>query len=126
MESVGDTILHLSKVMDIYRQHKNVFINSQEEAISQMFALLSDAFAEMSINIEKDFNHVDVSKALEIEEQINHKRNDLRKQHVDDLKEKKYKHKIGSIYTDMFSICERIGDYIINVSEAIQEYQETD
>ena len=126
MESVGDTILHLAKVMDTYRQHKNVFIDSQEKAISQMFDLLSDAFAEMNINIEKDFNHVDVTKAIEIEEKINHKRNDLRKQHVDDLKEKKYKHKLGSIYTDMFSICERIGDYIINVSEAIQEYQETD
>jgi len=126
MESVGDAILHLSKVLDTYRQHKNVFISSQEKAISDMFDLLNDAFAEMNINIEKDFSQVDVSKAIEIEEKINQKRNELRKQHVDDLKEKKYKHKIGSIYTDMFSVCERIGDYIINVSEAIQEYQETE
>lgn len=126
MESIGDAIFHLSKIMDTYHQNKNIFIDSQEEAISQMFNLLKEAFIEMNVNIEKDFNHVDVSKAINIEERINHKRNDLRKQHVNDLKEKKYKHKIGSIYSDMFSVCERIGDFIINVSEAIQEYQKTD
>ena len=38
---------------------------------------------------------------------------------------RKYKHKVRSFYSDMFSIIERIGDYIINVSEAIKEYRDT-
>ena len=126
MESVGDTILHLSKVMDNYRQHKSTFIESQQNNITDLFILLEKALKEMNVNIGKSFDTVDVNKALKIEEEINKKRNQLRKQHVDDLKEKKYKHKIGSIYSDMFSVSERIGDYIINVSEAILEYQETD
>jgi phosphate:Na+ symporter len=85
---------------------------------------VNDAFAEMNANIEKDFIEVKVDKAISIEDSINQKRNALRQQHFEDLKEKKYKHKVGSFYRDMYSINERIGDYIINVSEAIEEYQE--
>ncbi|MBC8319808.1 MAG: hypothetical protein H8E34_03695 [Bacteroidetes bacterium] len=33
---------------------------------------------------------------------------------------------ISSFYSDIFSISERIGDFIINVSEAIEEYQKTE
>lgn len=44
---------------------------------------------------------------------------------VEVVKGRKYKHKVGSFYSDMFSIIERIGDYIINVSEAIKEYRDT-
>jgi len=126
MESVGDAILHLSKIMDTYRQHKSVFIESQQDAITEMYALLNKALKEMTLNIGANFDVADIDKAIKIEKAINKKRDLLRKQHVDDLKAKKYKHKIGSIYSDMFSVSERIGDYVINVSEAILEYQETD
>ena len=44
---------------------------------------------------------------------------------VEVVKGRKYKHKVGSFYSDMFSIIERIGDYIINVSETIKEYRDT-
>ena len=78
----------------------------------------------MNLNLEKDFGDMDIEYAYSIENMINEKRNLLRQQHVEDLREKKYKHKIGTFYSDMFSINERIGDYIINVSEAIKEYQD--
>jgi len=126
MESVGDAVYQLSKVMETYRQHKSTFIEHQENAINNMFDLLKEAFTEMSSNLDKNFKDVNAENAISIEKRINEKRNQLRKQHVEDLKEKKYKHKIGTIYSDMYSVCERIGDYIINVSEAIQEYQETE
>jgi phosphate:Na+ symporter len=89
-----------------------------------MYQLVLKAFKEMHHNLSLEFNEVDIEKANHIEHQINKKRNALRKQHVEDLKEKKYKHKTGTYYSDMFSITEKIGDYIINVSEAIEEYQE--
>ena len=79
----------------------------------------------MNKNLAKEFSQVSIENASMIEKMINDKRNLLRQQHVEDLKEKKYKHKIGSYYSDLFSINEKIGDYIINVSEAINEYQKT-
>jgi phosphate:Na+ symporter len=124
MESVGDSIYQLSLVYDNYRQSKSKFTDHQKAALNDMYQLVLKAFKEMHHNLSIEFNEVDIEKANHIEHQINKKRNALRKQHVEDLKEKKYKHKTGTYYSDMFSITEKIGDYIINVSEAIEEYQE--
>lgn len=125
MESVGDAVYELSKVIDIYRKSKSSFTTFQTEEIKKMFSLVNQAFTLMNKNIELEFNEVDISGAMAIERKINETRNKLREQHVEDLKAKKYKYKIGSIYRDIYSINERIGDYIINVSEAISEYQES-
>jgi phosphate:Na+ symporter len=125
MESVGDVIYQLSKFIDNYYQSKSRFTEHQTESINDMFILLQQAFIEMNHNLETGFKDVDISQAFRIEKEINETRDMLRQQHVEDLKEKKYKHKIGAFYSDMFYACERIGDYIVNVSEAMQEYQET-
>ncbi len=87
--------------------------------------LIEKAFTAMNKNLATDFSTVNIAKAKKLEEEINAKRDELGRQHVEDLKNKKYKHKLGSFYSDMFSMNEKIGDYIINVSEAIYEYQET-
>jgi phosphate:Na+ symporter len=124
MESVGDAIYQLSKVIDNAQQSKLKFTEHQKRALKEMFDLVKMAFKEMNLNIEKEYNTVSIKNAYDIENKINDKRNQMRQQHVEDLKEKRYKHKTGTVYSDMFSIDERIGDYIINVSEAIKEYKE--
>jgi len=126
MESVGDAIYQLSKIIDSSNQNKSMFTEEQTNALSDMFSIIKEAFGEMNINLETSFNDVDITRAYDLEKQINEKRNQLRQQHVEDLKAKKYKHKTGSLYSDMFSVNERIGDYIINVSEAFYEYQEAE
>lgn len=124
MESVADAIYQLSLVFDNYKQSKAQFTDFQIGSLNEMYELIDLAFEEMHRNLDQDYSDADISGATEIEKKINKKRNMLRKQHVEDLKEKKYKHKTGTFYSDMFSVTEKIGDYIINVSEAIEEYQE--
>jgi phosphate:Na+ symporter len=126
MESVGDAIYQLSLVFDNYNQSKSEFTDFQVNSLNEMYSLIMIAFGEMQYNLNKEIKDVDITKALEIELQINEKRNELRTQHFEDLKEKKYKHKTGTFYSDMFSITEKIGDYIINVSEAIEEFKDKD
>lgn len=123
MESVADAIYQLSKVIDNSRQNKSKFTQHQNNSIMEMFELIKHAFTEMNINLDNSFSDMNIEGAQNIEKQINEKRNQLRQQHIEDLKEKKYKHKTGTFYSDIFSINERIGDYIINVSEAIEEFQ---
>jgi len=126
MESVGDAIFHLSKIIDGSNQNKSKLTEEQLKALTEMFGLVSEAFSEMNNNLEKGFSEVNVTRAFDLERMINEKRDNMRQQHIEDLKAKKYKHKIGALYIDMFSVYERIGDYIINVSEAFKEYQEAD
>ncbi|MCT4602928.1 MAG: Na/Pi cotransporter family protein, partial [Marinifilum sp.] len=59
-----------------------------------------------------------------IEREINDYRTALKTEHLANVEEKKYKYQAGIIYNDMFSECEKIGDYCINVSEAINEIKE--
>ena len=125
MESIGDAIFHLSKIIEDYRQHKSRFNNEQMASLGRMNELVREAFAEMNLNLSKGFSEVNTDRAYKLEKEINQMRDKMRQQHVEDLKAKKYKHKIGSIYVDIFSGYERIGDYIINVSEAYREYQVT-
>lgn len=124
MESVGDAVYQLSLVYNNYHNSKSEFTDFQRKSLNEMFVLLDQAIQEMHKNLDQEYDDVDTKAATGIENKINKKRNQLRRQHVEDLKEKKYKHKTGTFYSDLFSISEKIGDYIINVSEAIEEYQE--
>ncbi len=125
MESIGDVIFAMSKVVDRIKEKKIKLNQQQDQFLNELFELILQAFVEMNRSLEKGFSDVNTDKAYLLETMINEKRDQIRQQHVEDLKEKKYKHKTGAYYGDLFSLGERIGDYILNVSEAFKEYEET-
>ena len=53
------------------------------------------------------------------EQEINHYRDLLRSRHLDALKLGVYDFAIGNAYSSLYALYEKLGDYIINVSEAI-------
>ena len=126
MESIADVVYSMARTIDAARQTKNGFTSQQKESVLLMFSHLKRAFQIMNENLEQGFKEVNTEDAYLIEQEINRERDRLRHQHVEDLKERRYKLKIGALYSDMFSLSERVGDYIINVTEAIKEYQEMD
>ena len=79
---------------------------------------------EMINNLDLGYQYINVEHALDLENQINIKRNQLKKEHLENVELNKYNYQTGIIYSDMYSECEKIGDYIINVSEAIGEVNE--
>jgi phosphate:Na+ symporter len=89
-----------------------------------MFTLVSEALAEMIQNLEKGYKLIDINKALDIEEEINQYRNKLKKEHLKSIEKKDYSYQTGIIYNDLFSESEKLADYVINVSEAIDEINE--
>lgn len=121
LESNADVIYQVSSVIDQNIQRKIVIPEEQIFLLKELWALVSESFEEMNANLEQSLWSVDPEKALAIEKQINTKRNELRIKHFEDLKAKNYKHKVGVFYTDIFSLSEKIGDYVINVTEAIEE-----
>lgn len=121
LESNADVIYQVSSVIDQNIQRKIVIPEEQILLLKELWALVSKSFEEMNANLEQSLWSVDPEKALTIENQINTKRNELRIKHFEDLKAKNYKHKVGVFYTDIFSLSEKIGDYVINVTEAIEE-----
>lgn len=121
LESNADVVYQISRVIDQNYQQKIRFPEDQIKLLNELWAMVKQSFEEMNSNLEQSLWSVDPEKAHTIENQINAKRNELRIRHFEDLKAKKYKHKVGVFYTDVFSLSEKIGDYVINVTEAIEE-----
>lgn len=121
LESNADVVYQISRVIDQNYQQKIRFPEDQIKLLNELWDMVKQSFEEMNSNLEQSLWSVDPEKAHTIENQINAKRNELRIRHFEDLKAKKYKHKVGVFYTDVFSLSEKIGDYVINVTEAIEE-----
>ncbi len=124
IESIGDSTLNIAKAMKRKREQKAWFPQELRDNINKMFALVDDALDIMHENTKKEFNDVKIKKAWEAERDINDYRTLLKTEHLANVEENKYKYQAGIIYNDMFSECEKIGDFCINVSEALNEIKE--
>jgi len=60
-----------------------------------------------------------VIEAIKAEREINQLRNELRTSYLEQAEKGKYKFQSGIMYNDIFSSCEKVGDHIINVTEAV-------
>jgi len=121
LESNADVIYQISRVIDQNRRRNIIIPEEQVLLLKELWSQVEESFKEMNHNLSQSLWSVKPEKAHAIEKQINEKRNELRIKHFEDLKAKKYKHKVGVYYTDVFSLSEKIGDYVINVTEAIEE-----
>jgi phosphate:Na+ symporter len=65
------------------------------------------------------YDDVTVTKASDKEEDINRFRNKLRKENVSKLGTEGYNANSAMIFTNLFSSLEKIGDHLINISEAV-------
>lgn len=121
IESIGDSCYNLAKTLARKRDKKIKFPSSLDENIIQIMDLVKKAFAEMHKNLDSGYKNINITQAQEIEEKINHFRTKLKKSHLKSVEKKEYSYQAGIIYNDLFCENEKLGDYIINVSEAIEE-----
>lgn len=77
------------------------------------------AFEEMLRNLKKPQKDVTLDKAMELEDNINLLRNKFRAEHLSSIEKDEFNIRSGIIYTDLIYSCEKLGDHIINVTEAL-------
>lgn len=122
LESINDRCYNLGRMMTRKTEAGATFTPEIEQNIQQMFKLISEALAHMNNVIHKnDMPDSDLNKAYNKEDEINNFRNQLRNNNIDDINKDAYGYLTGIFYMDMISECEKIGDYIINVLEALKE-----
>lgn len=61
---------------------------------------------------------------VNIENERNNYRNQLKDQNVLDVNNKEYNYRTGDHYMDIISECEKLGDYVVNVVEARTDIKE--
>ncbi len=86
--------------------------------LAHMSELVQKALDVMNKNLA-DYDHIDLDAAYAAEHEINEFRDRLRAQHLDALKLGVYDYAIGNAYSSLYALYEKLGDYVINVSEAI-------
>lgn len=121
IESISDSCYNLAKIITRKKEKKVVFLEDITNNLQELFLMIDSAFEIMIANLGGDYVHVNSNSAQETENKINNYRNVLREQHLINVKEKKYKYTAGVIYSEIFSASEKLADYIINVSESIED-----
>jgi phosphate:Na+ symporter len=123
IESVGDSCYNLARIIMRKRDDKSVYIDEMDSNINLMTELLGKALVLMKENIrDKDIiSNEGLNRSFNIESEINNFRNKLKTQNINDVKEKKYDYQASVTYMDLIIECEKMGDYIINVVEALRE-----
>ncbi len=121
IESVADSVLNVAKAITRKNDQGVTFPEELTNKLKHMLALVDEAIVVMCSNLNKEYTQVNSKKAYELEQAINDYRTILKQEHLLAIEEKKYDYSVGILYNDMFSECEKIGDYAINVTQAIKE-----
>lgn len=119
LERIGDLFFQMSLAVDRKNESEAWFSEKQVKNLMEMFELIDEAFDVMVINLNKDYSEVSLNEAIEKESAINARRDKLRKKHLKNIEKGNYHIMSGIIYSDLYNLLERIGDHVINVSEAI-------
>jgi phosphate:Na+ symporter len=119
LERIGDIFFQISKTIERKDEKKIYFIPEQRNSLIEMFKLLDTSFDVMVDNLGADWDGVSVESANVCENAINKKRDEMRKEHFDNINKKDANMESGMIFSNLFSNCEKVGDHVINVTEAI-------
>ncbi len=120
IESIGDSYYNMARILQRRNENNIVFTQSMNENFAAMFDLVRTAYDRMAAILKDNGQHMgDLKMTLNLEQNINEMRNNLKEQNIIDLNEGKYEYATGSAYMDLIVECEKIGDYIVNVVEAL-------
>ncbi|MEG1642662.1 MAG: Na/Pi cotransporter family protein [Bacteroidales bacterium] len=122
IESIGDSCFGIARTISRKNSENIQFNGYLMEHINVMFSLVSEALDNMnSILSKSDMVEADMNATRNKETEINNYRNMLRTANIENINNKKYEYQAGIHFMDIVSECERLGDYIVNVVEAVRE-----
>ena len=118
IESIGDSCYNIARTLNRKVVGKEDFTEKQYEHLHQMFELTDDSLTQMNVMLSGRKYDLDVNRSFNIENEINNYRTQLKSQNINDVNNHEYTYAIGTMYMDIVSECEKLGDYVINVVEA--------
>ena len=119
LESIGDACYNMARTISRkYNGKEDHFIEKQYEHIHQMMELTDQSLTQMNKLMIGRKESFDINRTFNIEHEINNYRNQLKQQNINDINNHEYTYAVGTIYMDLISECEKLGDYVVNVVEA--------
>lgn len=119
LENVGDVLFQMSKTLERKTDERLWFAPEQRQDLLDMIALLDTAFEVMGRNLQADEELIARDEAILAEHNINRQRNMLRRVQLKNIESGDHNIRTGMVYTDLFNSCEKVGDHLMNVTEAL-------
>lgn len=126
LETIGDIYFQMSRDLEKFFEGDIIFNSEQKAGVLSILDEIDKAFDIMNANLNEDYENVAIEPAYEQENKINKQKKALQKKHTKRIETKMYNINSDSVYKDLFFACEKVGDHIINVSEAITGQKERD
>ena len=118
MESLGDSGEAISRLLQRKRDHNKVFNDLMRKRIGEMLDTMQNAYDVMNANLA-EANVTDITNAYTAEDAINDMRDALREEHLKNMEVKSYDYTAGVYYFDLIQELETMGDFMINISQAL-------
>jgi len=119
LERVGDIYFQMSKTYETMREQELSLPPEAIKEIEEMLDLVLNCIRLVRENMKSYSGDIDLEKAIEIEKEINEKRDLLKSAHYSRLEKGDYHAKAGVMFLDFLSRLEKIGDHLFNVNEAL-------
>mgnify|MGYP002623930777 FL=1 len=120
MESLGDSGESISRMLQRAHSHGKFFDEDLVGKLNRMLGAVDEAYQAMLANLNVPYGALnDITNATNAESHVNECRNTLREEHIVNIEENPdYNYQTGVFYIDIVSELEKIGDFIINISQA--------
>ena len=120
MESLGDSGEAVSRILARSRAHKTPLDAEMLSALNNLMDKVDAAYVAMIANLKVPYRQLrDISNAQNAEHNINETRNLIREAHIANIEKSDHNYLTGVYYMDLVAELEKMGDFMINVSEAI-------
>lgn len=121
LESIGDSCNQIAITIDNKKKSGSWFEQELRDKLNVMIGYVREALVLMDENLHSNYSEITAEKANELENNINAYRNQLRDEHTEAIKNNIYPYQTGIYYSSLYAQLEKLADFAINVSEAIEK-----
>ena len=122
LESLGDSGESISRILSRRNSHGKTFTDEQKAKIETMLKAVDKAYGIMIDNLKAEqIEPLGLRLATDCEIEINDLRNNIREEEIHKIETDGSNYQSSVYYLDTISEIERMGDFIINISQALDE-----
>ena len=123
LESLGDSGESISRILSRRNIHKKTFGQDTVKKLEDMAAAVENAYDTMIANLNSAHKGqlAEISNAYNAEDRINNLRNYLRDSEIEEIESSRKNYQTSVYYMDVVSEFEKMGDFIINISQTLEK-----
>ncbi len=118
LESLGDSGESIGRILKRKNIHNCSFDKPILDKLNKMMDMVQKGYDVMIQNL-KNSELKEISNAENAEYNINECRNHIREEHIVNIENNSYSYLTGVYYMDVLAELEKIGDFLINISQAV-------